>query len=73
MCGVVVLPEEFEKLLVADLLGVKDDPHHLSVPCQPCGESRPCSAYHGAAPHRGFLLPNPLPPRDGVGGDTVGG
>lgn len=55
LCGVMVLPEDFGKLLVAELLGMEDDPHHLSMPRQPCGAT-------GAAPHRGLLPPNlPLP------------
>lgn len=34
LCGIVVLPKAFEKLLKADVFRGEDHPHHLGVTCQ---------------------------------------
>lgn len=62
LSGIMVLPEDFEKLLVADFLGVKDHPHHLGVPGQPCSQSQ--------LRRSPSTLPHNLPlPRNGRAGE----
>lgn len=64
--GVMVLPEDFEQLLVADLPGVEDDPHHLGMTRQPCGQNQPCSAPGADRP-----APQTPPTRDGAEGQWL--